>query len=60
MEKKEMLTQYELQKYLALALINPDGWGPHIENWGRIVTKKGRVTAYINEYKPVTREVHKA
>ena len=59
MEKKEMLTHYEFQKYLALALIDPDGWGPHSENWRRTVTKKGRGTAYTNEYQPVTREVQK-
>lgn len=59
MEKKEMLTHYEFQKYLALALIDPDGWGPHSENWRRTVVKKGRGTAYTNEYQPVAREVQK-
>ena len=59
MEKKEMLTHYEFQKYLALTLIDPEGWGPHSENWRITVTKKGRVTAYTNEYQPVTREVQK-
>ena len=54
-----MLTHYEFQNYLALALIDPDGWGPHSENWRRTVTKKGRGTAYTNEYQPVTREVKK-
>ena len=58
-EKMEMLTHYEFQKYLTLALIDPDRWGPQSENWRRTVTKKGRGTAYTNEYQPVTREVQK-
>ena len=53
------MTHYEFQKYLSLALIDPDGWGPHSENWRRTVTKKGRGTAYTNEYQPVTLEVQK-
>ena len=57
MNKKEMLTHYEFQKYLTLALIDPDGWGPHSENWRRTVTKKGRGTAYANEFQAVTRGV---
>ena len=55
MKKKEMLTHYEFQKYLALALIDPDGWGPHSENWRMCVTKKGRGTAYANEFQALER-----
>ena len=59
MKKKEMLTHYEFQKYLALALIDPDGWGPHSENWRMCVTKKGRGTAYANEFQALERGVSK-
>jgi len=58
MNKKEMLTHYEFQKYLALALINPEGWIPHSENWRRKITKKGRGTGYSNKYHPIERKVN--
>ena len=33
--------------------------GAHSENWRRILTKKGRGTAYSNEYQPIKRKVTK-
>ena len=42
MNKKKILTHYEFQKYLTLALIDPDGQGPHIEHWKTTITKKCR------------------
>ena len=53
MNKKEILTHYEFQKYLALALINEEKWGPHSENWRKVLTKKGKGVAYSNEYQPM-------
>ena len=53
MTKKELWTHFEFQKYLALALIDPDSWGPDSENWRRQLNKKGRGAAYSNEYQPI-------
>ena len=50
MDKKEILTHYEFQKYLALALIDEEEWGPHSENWRKVLTTKAKSAAYSNEY----------
>ena len=56
MPKKELLTHYEFQKFLALGLIDPDGWGAHSENWRQILSQKGRGTAYENEYHQIQKQ----
>jgi hypothetical protein len=53
MNKKQILTHYEFQKYIALALIDEERWGPHSENWRKVLTKKGKGVAYSNEYQPM-------
>ena len=53
MNKKEILTHYEFQKYIALALIDEQRWGPHSEKWRKVLTKKGKGVAYSNEYQPM-------
>ena len=50
-----MFTQYKFQKYLALALFDPEGWEPHSKNWRTTVTKKERGISYTNEFQAVAR-----